>query len=310
MTKFIEFQQAQNINEFYQKYNTTISPGPFADYIADVDLDTANNGYYALPGPTDSFVKIGIATILHKLKEKECINYYDLGGGHGLLTNVVTTFLKSNINTLKVNTTFIDGNPSCATIAKKYGFNCITANLESIHICQDANLVTMRGVNHYNSYETQLSILKNTYNLLKRDGVFVSSICSGNKKDCELQSAIANLPELTRAFCMNQIHATCVQEYMDMLRKINFKNIQLAGYSQPSIWKLITLWERTNKHKKNLMQQQNDHKGLEQLKVNKFNFYTKTLQLINKYNPTAKTIKDLLKSLPNTKYPIISATKN
>ncbi|OGC83001.1 MAG: hypothetical protein A2788_00520 [Candidatus Abawacabacteria bacterium RIFCSPHIGHO2_01_FULL_46_8] len=218
------------------------SAGSQADLKARVNIAKVHGGYFSNLGAAQSFVNVGIKSIIKKLPRN--IKLADYGGGQGFLTKIVADYLTSK--KYKVTAFVVDANPEYLAVAKKDGLETHQCNLESCDF-KDADLIIMRAVNHYNAIDKQLDILKNARQALKRGGFLVSQISSGSKDNCALRSKIVNLKSLGRAAAGESYHWTAMPEYSTLLKKAGFKNIAVAGYAPDCQWSPEEQWNRFHK---------------------------------------------------------------
>lgn len=287
-----------------------ISTGPRNDYIAKVDIAKANGGYYSKSEPITQFIAMGINPILNLLPSK--FNYYDFGGGSGLLSSRIHTYLKHK--GFDATTTVVDANPRYLDESSSKGLDVQQANLETCRV-QDCSLITMRGVNHYNSLKTQKRIYKNAFKQLNKNCYFISSICSGPKRVCQFKSDVVNLSYLGRVYEKNQIYTTSVDEYMNLLEESGFIDVQLLGYTLTQKWCPIDIWERSNRYLEIEAKDANDMNLLSSISTRKNAFFKQVDVLLSDLVEEILNIKltghetDKYSLIPDTEYPIIKAYK-
>lgn len=254
------------------------SIGSRADLKADVNIAKVHGGYFSNIEVAQSFVNLGIQSIEKELPKD--IKMADYGCGQGFLTKIVAAWLKSQGH--NIDAFVIDANPKFLQTAQKEGLQTYQCNLENCDF-KNADLLIMRAVNHYNSPEKQLEILKSAFKSLKTGGFLISQISSGSRENCELRSVIVNLKSLGRAAEGENYHWTSVEEYSDFLKETGFKNISVAGYAPDCHWSPEEQWDRFHEKETKEAEAENKTRKINEINIRKKIFLDEAYSLIRKY---------------------------
>lgn len=259
---------------------TPTSIGSRADLKAGVDISKVFGGYFSNLEAAQAFVDIGIKNIERELPQN--IKLADFGGGQGFLTNVVSNYLIQKGH--NINAFVIDSNPLFLEEVKRNNpeLNIYQCNLENCNF-ENTDIITMRAVNHYNPPNKQLEILKSSLLSLKEKGFLISQISSGSKENCELRSAIVNLPSLERGAKGENYHWTSIEEYISFLEKTGFGNINVAGYAPDCKWSPEEQWDRFHAKETTEAQNLNNITKLEIINKNRERFLSDSYDLIRTY---------------------------
>lgn len=149
----------------------------------------------------------------------------------------------------------------------------------------------MRAVLHYNVPEKQVLIIKNIFNSLKKGGYLVHQNSSGNKGNCELRSALVNIPELGRAGAGNY-HWISEEEYLSLAKEAGFSETIQVGYAKANSWSPEEQWNRFNQNLTKRIQESGSVIGLEEIEKRKGTYLNKANKLIEEY--TTKYGKEYL----------------
>ncbi len=254
------------------------SIGTNADSKARVDISKVHGGYFADKTNLEKFTEFGLKPILSNLPKQ--ISYVDFGGGQGHLAYEVKNFLIEN--GFEVTAIVADANDEYLKVAEKVGLETKHCNLEENNF-SELDLVTMRAVLHYNTPENQKMILKNIYNSLKKGGYLVHQNSSGNKENCELRSAIVNIPELGRAGSGNY-HWVSEEEYDSLLKEAGFTEIIHGGYAKANSWGPEEQWDRFNAEITKDAVENNNQEELSEIEARKKIYLEKTYKIIEEYS--------------------------
>lgn len=304
------------MNEFFknipqQEKMIPSSAGSQADLRADVNIAKVYGGYFSSLEVAKAFVDAGIQNIEKELPKY--VRYADFGGGQGFLTKVVAEHLASQGHT--VDAFVLDSNEKFLDIAQQEGLSVQRCNLESCTF-QNADLITMRAVNHYNGIEKQIEILQGARNSLKNGGFLISQISSGSELNCRLRSDIVNLHSLERSTEGGNYHWTSVEEYSRILRESGFENNEVIGYAPDCKWSPEEQWDRF--HTKELKEATDacDISRIEKIEMLKKRFLKEAYALIGKYADKHDSRQDLGvvfdndgRAIIHYQYPIIKSQK-
>ena len=212
-----------------------------------------------------------------------------------------------------LNLIVADANESYLEVARQKGLGIKLCNLEDNNF-PNLDLVTMRAVLHYNTPPNQKLILKNIFNSLKAGGYLVHQNSSGNKENCELRSALVNIPELGRAGAGNY-HWVSEEEYLSLTKEVGFSNTITAGYAKANFWGPDEQWDRFNSEITKKALENNDENTLLEIEMRKKAYLEKAYKLIeeysNKYRKEYLGIKDAgnNKVIIEYLYPIVVSRK-
>ncbi len=215
--------------------------GSKADIKSKVNINKVYDGYFSSDEVINTFIKVGIAPLLEKLPEK--VSYADFGGGTGTLSLGVKKFLESQGKI--VDAVVIDSNKDYLAAAEKSGLKTSLQNLDSISDKNHYDLITMRSVLHYNTFDDQIKIIANVKKALKPGGFFVNQNISGNDKYCELRTKIVSIPELGR-WNAGGFHWISEEKYHEVMIRGGFDDCTHAGYAEPLGWTPEEQWARFN----------------------------------------------------------------
>ena len=252
--------------------------GTAADKKAHVDISAVHGGYFSNEINLKDFIDIGIKPIESKLPKS--LLYGDFGGGQGHLTSFLRDYLVKN--GFQVQAVVIDANDEYLKEASKKGLETKLCNLENV-IVEGMDLISMRAVLHYNIPENQIRILQNIYTSLKTGGYLVHQNSSGSKENCELRSALVNIPELGRAG-EGEYHWVSEDEHDSLLRKVGFMENVHAGYALENAWGPEEQWERFHGYEIQKRREEGDGSYLAQLEIKKETYLKKAYELIEKYS--------------------------
>jgi len=304
-----EFPNPNDNTELHKKIEPS-SVGSRADLKAGVDIAKVYGGYFSDPEVAQQFVDFGIKDIVNQLPKE--IRLADFGGGKGFLTKIVSDYLKSQNH--DINAFIVDANQTFLQEAKKEGLQTYECNLENCEF-ENADIITMRAVNHYNPLEKQLEILKSARESLKEGGFLISQISSGSRENCMLRSEIINLKSLGRAAEGESYHWTSVDEYSGLLKKTGFKNIEVVGFAKDCKWSPEEQWDRFHSKETQEAVESGNTEKIKVIENHKETFLREAYALINDYY--TKYSEDILgvkfdddgKAIINYKYPIIRCQK-
>lgn len=252
--------------------------GTQSDLKADVNMAKVFGGYFSSLEVAQYFIEIGIKTIQKELPTD--LRYADYGGGQGFLTKIIAEWLKTQGH--NVDAFVVDGNAKFLQIAEKDGLKTIECNLESCDF-READLVTMRAVNHYNSPDKQIEILKNAAKSLKENGFLISQISSGSEKNCRLRSNIVNLKSLGRAGEDEKYYWTTIEEYNEFLKTADFVHIEVLGYAPDCSWSPEEQWDRFHEKETKEAEADNNVDKIEKINKRKKLFLKEAYLLIKNY---------------------------
>lgn len=253
------------------------SIGTNADKLAKVDISKVYKGYFSDPKNIAKFVELGIQPILDHLPME--MRYVDFGGGQGHLALGVKEYIGHSGR--KISTVVADANEDYLKEAKEKGLEIKLCNLEGVSF-SNLDLVTMRAVLHYNTPKNQKMILENIHNSLKTNGYLIHQNSSGNKENCDLRSAISNIPELGRAGSGNY-YWICEDDYIQILKETGFKEITHGGYSNSNEWGPEEQWDRFNHEITQKALRVDNYSDLNAIKDRKNIYLQKAYRLINEY---------------------------
>jgi SAM-dependent methyltransferase len=256
----------------------TNSIGTNADISAGVDISKVHGNYFADPKNIERFIDLGIKPIIKDFPKK--MNYVDFGGGQGHLTILVKEYLEKN--SFNVSATVADANENYLLTAKEKSLDTRLCNLEDAPF-SNTDLITMRAVLHYNVPDNQKLILKNVFNALKIGGYFVHQNSSGNKENCELRSALVNIPELGRAGA-GDYHWISEQEYRFLIEGAGFSTTTIVGYAQPNSWGPDEQWDRFNDKITKIATENKDEETLRDIETRKKIYLDKAYAMIREYS--------------------------
>ena len=283
--------------------------GTRADIAAGVEISKVHGGYFSSKKNVEEFIRIGIEPIEKNLP-KELV-YLDYGGGEGILSEEVSNHLISKGH--KVKAIVVDANPKYLEVAKGRGLFTELSNIQESKI-KSANLITMRAVIHYNNQENQQGIFNKVFQTLTKGGYLVNQVSSGSKENCELRSAIVNIPSLGRAVSNEVYRWTSESDCIEMLKKAGFKENVLAGYAPKNDWSPEEQWDRFNKNKTEKARENKDEKELKDIKEKMEKYLKEANKLIESYtekfsNSNLGVIKKDETYTINYTYPIIISRK-
>lgn len=132
------------------------------------------------------FITQGVLNILPSLPMR--LRYIDFGGGQGFLTKHVRDALV--MRGYEVTAIVADSNVQFLMEAQLAGLQVVPVNLEQSSF-ENADLITMRLVNHYNSAQTQRAIMSAAFSALNPGGYLISQIETGSPISCNLRNEIA-----------------------------------------------------------------------------------------------------------------------
>jgi hypothetical protein len=289
---------------------TPSSVGTQSDLKADVNIAKVFGGYFSNCEVAQSFVDAGIKDIDQDLPKD--VKLADYGGGQGFLTKTVADWLKSQGH--NVDAYVIDGNPKFLQVAQQEGLRSYQCNLENCDF-KDADLLLMRAVNHYNSPEKQLEILKSAFKSLNEKGFLISQISSGSEENCRLRSEIANLPSLGRAMDGGNYHWTSIDEYEKLLEEAGFEDSTIVGLAPDCTWTPEEQWDRFNEKELKDVVEKNDTGKIAEINRKREVFIKEAYGIIKQY--IEKFGRDVIdvsfnendQAVIRYKYPIIRSKK-
>lgn len=215
--------------------------GVGSDSRAGVKIGEVFNGYFNSSETARSFCELGLARIVPQLPNGPRVA--DFGGGDGHLAANVRDFLQKEGKD-PAEVWVVDGNQKYLDKAKGEGLSVMQADLSANVGLSGLDLIISRATMHYNPLEGQAAILQNVRRSLKRDGVFVNQISSGDKFNTTLRTEIAALPSLGRASKGTILFIT-PEEYISLADKAGFET-QLVGYAPSNSWTLEKMFNRFN----------------------------------------------------------------
>lgn len=286
------------------------SAGTQSDLRSDVNIAKVFGGYFSNSEVAKSFVDAGIKDIEKELPKD--IKMADYGGGQGFLTKIVADWLKSQGH--NVEAFVIDGNSKFLQVAQKEGLQIYQCNLEKCDF-KNADLLTMRAVNHYNSLEKQLEILKSALKALREKGYLISQISSGSEENCRLRSEICNLKSLGRAVEGGNYHWTSIEEYEKLLEEAGFKNNIVVGQAPDCTWTPEEQWDRFNEKEMRSMVEANNTEKITEINNKREIFIKEAYKIVEQYiNKVGKDVVDVSfdennRAVIRYKYPIIKSQK-
>ncbi len=254
------------------------SIGTNADKMARVDISKVYKGYFSDPKNIARFIELGIQPIFNHFPME--MTYVDFGGGQGHLAVGVKKYLENSGR--KIRTVVVDANEDYLKDSEEKGLEIQLCNLEEVSF-SNLDLVTMRAVLHYNAPKDQRLILKNILNSLKTNGHLVHQNSSGNKENCDLRSAISNIPELGRAGSGNY-HWICEDDYFQILKEVGFKEITHVGYTKSNEWSPEEQWDRFNSDIVQKVLKNNNQNDLNKIEDRKSIYLQKAYGLIDEYS--------------------------
>lgn len=187
------------------------------------------NEYYSSQENAKRFIKIGIEPKLHLLPQE--IKLADFGSGDGFLTEAVIRYLETQGRT--VHATAIDGSEKELKVAQKRGLRTEQGNLEELNYSEVFDLVIMRAVLHYNSYDAQSRIIDKIMQALKPNGIFINQLSSGDLPNVKLRNSLNHLLSLGRTKNYEYPHIITEQEYKDLCISKNFPT-EFLDYAPPN----------------------------------------------------------------------------
>ena len=256
------------------KFMKTKATGTRADISAKVNISAVYRGYFSNPKNAQAFCNIGIKPILSKLPKS--IKYSDFGGGDGYLGKFVNDYLKKNDK--KVNTIIVDGNPKFLKEAKKMGLKTKLANLQDVKV-KNFDLITMRAVLHYQNLKEQLKIMKTTYKNLKKCGYLIHQLSTGEKRECDLRTAIVNISSLRKLSEGDYLWIT-KEQYIKLCKKAGFSEIGFVGDAPPHSWGPEEQWDRFNSAKRAEALAKGNIKEVEKIDKRKKKYFADTQKLL------------------------------
>lgn len=194
-----------------------------ADRTAGGRIYNEYNEYYSSQEKARRFIEIGIEPILHLLPQE--IELADVGCGDGFLTETVIKYLQNQGRL--VHATAIDGNTEELKKAQKRGLHTEQGNLEELNYSKVFDLIIMRAVLHYNSYDAQSRIIEKVKQALVPNGIFINQVSSGDLSNVKLRNTLNHLPSLGRTKDYEFPHFITRQEYLNLCRSKKFPTIFL-----------------------------------------------------------------------------------
>ncbi len=283
--------------------------GSNADMQAGVDISKVVGGYFENPENTKGFCEVGIKPLESALPHE--IRFVDFGGGDGFLASQVEVYLKAE--GFVVDTLVIDGNQSYVEKAKQRGLATDTCNLEECGV-ERVTLATMRAVLHYNPPERQKAIIRNICRSLGEGGYFVHQVSSGSDVNCQLRSAIVNIPELGRAGS-GQYHWTSINETLKIHNESGFSDTKLVGFAPGASWGPDEQWDRFNAKRSREAKEAGDTKTMTEIEEIQKRYLEKATALIEDYlekygaDETGIERRSDGRYMVNYQYPIIVSKK-
>ena len=125
--------------------------------------------------------------------------------------------------------------------------------------------------------------MKNIYNSLKKGGYLIHQNSSGNKENCELRSALVNIPELGRAGA-GSYHWVSEEEYLSLAEKAGFSKTVQVGYAQANSWGPEDQWDRFNSEMTRVALDKKDQEALFEIETRKKSYLEKANKLIKEYS--------------------------
>ncbi len=254
------------------------SIGPCADVKAGVDISKVLRGHFSNTKVAQEFIDKGLSVIEDELPKT--IRYADFGGGQGFLTKLITEWLISKGH--KVDTYVIDANSEYLKIAEQEELKVQQCNLEECDF-KEADLITMRSVNHYNSADTQFEIIKNAFKSLKENCYLLSQISSGSDENCRLRSEILNLKSFIKIKDKGEYYWAPVKEYIGFLEKAGFSNIEVVGNAPGNHWSPEEQWVRFCGKEQKEIESGGDADKTADIKKQRKTFLEDAYALINSY---------------------------
>jgi SAM-dependent methyltransferase len=181
--------------------------------------------FFASRQEARTFAEICLSRTLPALPQS--VRYVDYGGGQGLVADAMRSALLAAGRACDV--AVVDSNPRYLKDASALNLRTHLANIEDCSL-RDADLASMRLVNHYCGYDQQAAIMRGIHDGLRPGGVFVSQIETGSSVICRLQTAISNA--LSREDCCGYYWPT-LDEYVSLARAAGFVEISVIGEKAP-----------------------------------------------------------------------------
>ncbi len=250
--------------------------GTLADKNARVDISKVHGGYFSDPVNLEAFVSLAIQPIESTLPKQ--LTLVDFGGGHGDLAEYVKNYLTQK--GFVVQASVVDANDEYLKVVRTKGLDGTLSNLQDVNL-KDVDLILMRAVLHYNPSSVQVEIINNVYTCLKKGGYFINQDSSGKKENCELRSALINLPELEMTGSGKRWSSE--DENMSMLQNAGFTNTVLAGYAAPNSWTPEEQWERFNGFRQSEAARLGDTQKVIELESKQKAFLERATEVIEEY---------------------------
>lgn len=290
--------------------NQDIAPGSQADIKASVDISKVHGGYFGNPENADKFVEVAVASIEKSLPQE--LSYFDFGGGEGLLTNTVKTFLEKRGHTVKAGV--LDANPVYSKKVAEKGLEFINSDIFNSGL-SNLDLITMRAVLHYNVEDKQLPLIKKIYSQITPGGFLIHQISAGSKLNAILRSTIVNFLSLGRVKGKESYHWVSVDEALELHKRAGFRSVKLAGYAPSAAWGPHEQWDRFHQKELEEAEKNNDKEKIQDILKRKEIYFNESNALIKeylkKYGSKETGIEEIEKGkyLIHYVYPIIVAEK-
>ncbi|PPU04938.1 MULTISPECIES: methyltransferase domain-containing protein [Xanthomonas] len=181
--------------------------------------------FFASRQEAQTFAATALAHALPVLPQ--AVRYVDYGGGQGVLADAMRNALSAAGRECDV--AVVDSNLRYLQDARALNLDTRLANIEECPL-HDADLASMRLVNHYCGYNQQAAILRSIHAGLRPGGVFVSQIETGSDAICRLQTRISNA--LSQEGCSGYYWPT-LDEYVELAQAAGFVGIDVIGESAP-----------------------------------------------------------------------------
>jgi hypothetical protein len=190
------------------------------DLSRNIDLEK-EHPFFESVRDAELFFAAGVEPYLHLMQKK--ISFADFGGGQGLLASAICNLLEDRDHL--VSPIVVDANQVFLNSAKMKGLRTVLENIEDVRLpLQD--IILMRLVNHYNSRNKQMEILKNVYDNLRPEGMFVMQLETGGIHSCKLRNEVS---ELLGNYCPNTSNYwVSKDEVLCMLEKIGLAPLPSA----------------------------------------------------------------------------------
>jgi hypothetical protein len=283
--------------------------GTQADSAAKVDISKVHGGYFSDPENIERFIEVGIAPIVPELPRE--VKYVDFGGGQGDLALGVKRYLEANGRT--VHAIVADANEEYLHIAETKGLEINPCNIEETTF-SDLDLITMRAILHYNSPAQQKLIIKRAFNSLRAGGFLIHQNSSGTKANCELRSALVNIPELGRAGAGDYCWVS-EDEYTFLSKDVGFSNTSHVDYAKANSWGPEEQWDRFNSEITKRALEEKDEDTFNDIQKRKKIYLEKAIELIKQYSKVHTTESLQITRAPNGQieigylYPIVVSRK-